>query len=215
MTEYYNGNQFFECGRTAIHNDSPAPAVRWLVEKRHIVKGMTVYDFGAGYGRNAKFLRDEGCNVYAYDPYNGFNPYDSKQFGWRGVSNIPLDLDDLIDDGSELVFLSCFVLNVVPYRVEKDIIDMGWDFDTRIHITRNSDMVYSVRKALMRKDRGVTEWYEKFAGRPPMLLNWKDVQDFCNYGVRTSRGFQRDVHLWEPYRYDLEHQTYGYKIFIK
>ena len=212
MSKYYDGGQL-EYGRTALRTTSPAPAIRWLVEKRRIVKGMTVYDFGAGHGRNADFLRDEGCNVYAYDPHNGYNPYKSGDFGWRGVSNMPLTRGKS-RHGVD-VFLTCFVLNVVPLWAERDIIDMGYDYPQQMHVTRSRDLIKSISDSIAGYRNPVKQWYTQYVvNKSPLGSVADNINGFCDFGVKTTRGFQRDVHLTDD-GFDLERLTYGYKIFIK
>ena len=206
MTRYYNGRPL-DTKNTAMSTTSPAPAVRWLVEKRHLVKGMRVLDFGAGKGRNASWLRDEGIHTYAYDPNHGSN-----YGGWYDVSLSLPSNEDKFD-----VFLTSFVLNVVPKHVEDSIINFAGSYDVQqIHITRNKDLIKYVSDTLYTQRSGghykpthMYDWYREYIrGKNPR----PSIAEFCEYGVRTSRGFQRDVYLCR--KFGIEHQAYGYKIFM-
>ena len=203
IERHYSGTPI-ESGNTALHNNVPAPAVRWLVEQRILVKGMSVLDYGAGHGRNARFLRDEGLSVYAYDPYNARGGCYAD--GWVSVSD-KLPLDKIVFN----TFLTSFVLNVVPKHVEAEIIDYGQGLD-QIHIVRNRDLRDSVMNGITRGDRSITEWYsteyDQYRTTP------FNIDALCTFGVRTSRGFQRDVDL-QDYGLGIEHQTHGYKIFMR
>ena len=205
MTEIYDGKPL-ETGGTAMRTKVVAPPVRWLFEKQIIMEGMTVLDFGAGHGRNANWLRDQGCPVYAYDPFHG-----ESVSGWSSVSNTMMEYE-----GTEFdIFLTSYVLNVIRVQDESQIIDEAYYYaHTQIHITRNKDLIDSVYNALTRWDKGVTQWYGCVTGLPINSITSNGLRELCNHGVKTSRGFQRDVHL-RDYGFNLEHQTHGYKIFIK
>jgi hypothetical protein len=208
--EYYMGAPL-ETGGTALRNFSSSPAIRWLIEKRRIVKDMVILDFGAGNGRNARFLRDEGCHVYAYDPHNGYDNDGITGNGWYGVSSTL----DMLDSTKFDAVLSCFVLNVVPKYIEDQIVALGQTYaPTQMHITRNKDLYKSVFSALGRCDKTVTDWYMQWTDlmKPRTNVN---LYEFCDYGVQTSKGFQRDVHLRDTQGFELEHQVYGHKIFTK
>lgn len=204
MTKYYSGISL-ERGNTALHSDSSSPAIRWLVENGHIVKGMRILDYGAGYGRNSKFLRDEGCHVYSYDPYNG-----TDTGGWYDVALSLPHPESKFD-----LLLTCFVLNVIPKRDENRIIGFGDHMGVKqIHITRNKDLLDSIHKAVTNQSPVVMGWFHDHRhDLSPMTGDWCDIQKLCNFGVKTSRGFQRDVHLWDDHKMCIVHETYGYKIF--
>lgn len=186
---YYEG-ETLEKGKTSI-NGKATPGVRWLFEKGHIKPGMTVLDYGAGkYGRNSKYLREQGVDVFSYDPFN-FNTERVVE-GWDSgrISNAyPEDFE--FD-----VVLTCYVLNVVPKAIEdeivakceKAIIKSGSIF----HITRSPDIMDTVKPALLRDDKTVTDFFNKFyaEGRSIEITD-KVIWDFCKFGVQTSKGFQR------------------------
>lgn len=209
MPNYYDGHPL-DTANTALSTDSPAPAVRWLVEKRHLVKGMRVLDYGAGKGRNARWLRDEGIHVYAYDPSHGSVDVG----GWYDVSMSLPSCEDEFD-----VFLSCFVLNVVPKHVEESIIQFGNTYNTlQMHITRNHDLLSYVQSALYKGTPTVTDWFRNvYGGNPDNILTMSsiDFHMFCEFGVKTSKGFQRDVHLRQDQGWGIEHQAHGYRIFMQ
>lgn len=206
----YRGDAI-ERGGTSIKGAGAAPAVKWLYSSGAISEGMRVLDYGAGkYGRNSDFLRGNGCDVYAYDPYNGSNVD-----GWEGVSN------SLPSEKFDVVF-SSFVLNVVPEQVEDDIIQECFRFSRKVyHITRNMDIFDTVKKALNRGDRLVVDFFiEEYADGDEELIsaakegNLKDktILDFCHFGVKTSRGFQR-IPVLEDKGFSLVKKTNGFKIY--
>lgn len=196
----YKGEPLEE-GGTSI-SGGVAPPVRQLFMSNDLNSDMKVLDYGAGKtGRNAKWLRDRGVKVYAYDPYNG-----TDDDGWNAVSNkLPEDQFD--------VALSSYVLNVVPENIEDDIIENMNRYASKCyHITRNEDIFSSVKKALERKDKTVTSFYEdEFGGGPTSDAN---IMDFCLHGTKTSKGFQRIPRL-EHKGFNLSKSTTGYKIYHK
>ena len=201
IKKVYTGKPLEE-GGTSITADV-SPAVRSLFLQNEFTDDMKVLDFGAGKtGRNAKWLRDRGVKVYAYDPYNG-----SDGDGWTGVSN------KLPDDTFDVAF-SCFVLNVVPDNIEDDIIKkMGTLAKRNIHITRNEDIFKSFKEALNRKDPTVTQFFnDEFGGGD--VLSDANIMDFALHGSKTSRGFQRIPKL-EHKGFNLNKSTHGYKIYTR
>ena len=67
--KYYTGKPL-ESGGTSITGGA-APALKALVGKV-FKRGMKVLDYGAGkYARNADYLRGEGIDTFAFDPFNG------------------------------------------------------------------------------------------------------------------------------------------------
>lgn len=173
---------------TAIRNVQPAPAVRLLFDKGYINPGDYVCDYGAGYGRNAEFLRQNGVDVYAYDPYLGIG----KMEIYLGIGKMEmLDFSYGTTPGEVTrkfpsksnwnqfdIILTSYVLNVVELDEEEAIIRTMKDlspYKRQFHIVR--DDITSTK------------------------------------GYRTSRGFQRLVHL-EDYGYKLLKQYKGkYKIY--
>lgn len=204
-----------ESGGTSIKGKGenvPAPAVKWLFEKGYITADMKVLDYGAGkYGRNANYLREQGCEVYGFDPYNG-----SDANGWEGVSNKkPTEKFD--------VGFSSFVLNVVPEYIEDEIItDLRRMVGTAFHVTRNMDIFTTVKNALNRGDSTVVNFFkEEYATDPSILEKYEnggltedDILDFCYFGVKTSRGFQR-IPVLEDKGFRLIRKTMAFKIYTK
>ena len=168
-----------------------------------ITDEMKVLDYGAGKtGRNAKWLRDRGVNVFAYDPYNG-----SECDGWTGVCNT------LPDDQDFDVVLTSYVLNVVPDNIEDDILADAEKLGKRqYHVTRNKDIFTSLKNALNRGDKTVTQFYnDEFGGGPNSDEN---IMDFAIHGSKTSKGFQRIPRL-ERKGFNNIKTTDGYKIYSK
>jgi len=196
---YYKGN-IIETGGTAI-STSTSPAVRYLVDNK-LTKGQTVCDYGAGGGRNAKYLRDLGFKVYAYDPYNG-----SDDDGWKGVSaRKPKDKFD--------VCFTCYVLNVVQEHKEKTIIASCKKIGkTTFHITRNMDIHETTKKAMARNDKLVMDFFVNEFGGNPKNYTDKDILDLCYFGVQTSKGFQRIPELENKGFKLLSPAKFGYKIY--
>ena len=211
MKPTYEGD-LRETGGTSMNfRGGAAPAIRVLYEKGHITEGMNVLDYGAGkYDRNAKFLRDQGVNVWSYDPYHGSIYVD----GWNGVSSVVEE-----DAHFDLVFTS-FVLNVVPNSVENMILRNCARFaDTQYHIVR-ADLLKYVTDALFRIDPTVTDFYnnEYLTTLTDLGLHPKAVElisDFCYFGTKTSRGFQRTPQLEEKDFDVMFHRKNAYTIYTK
>lgn len=203
-----------EFGGTSIKGTGASPAIKWLVSKGIITTGMTVLDYGAGkYGRNAKYLKEIGCEVYTYDPYNG-----TDSDGWCGVSTmLPKNKD--FDIG-----FTSFVLNVVPSNIEDDIIsELDLFCRHSIHITRNMDIYDTIKKSLERKNKAVVEFFtNEYADNDDIIkklhndeLSKVDIMDFCEYGSITSKSpprFQRIPDLSNK-GFDVIQTNYGFKIY--
>ena len=202
---YYTG-QPLETGGTSIPGKA-APAIQKLYKQGMFDGDVTVLDYGAGkYGRNANFLRENGVNVYAYDPFNGTNVD-----GWTGVSNkLPKKKFD--------IGFTSYVLNVVPVNVEEQIIaDISHKVKHQVHITRNKDITVSIKKALARGDSTVTSFFEKEFGQSnvdPKEIDDETLEMFVHFGVQTSKGFQRIPEL-EDKGFKLVQNTSGYKVYRK
>ncbi len=204
----YKGDPL-EKGGTSIQGQA-APAVRALLKNETIKPGMKVLDYGAGkYGRNANFLRENGVEVFAFDPYNG-----TDSDGWAGVSRKP-------PTGQKFdLAMSVFVMNVVPEHTEDDIVVKMRRFAPRqIHITRNTDIYDSLKKALKRQDKVVGKFFvEEFADDEQKAryekgeLTDQDVMEFSHFGGQTSRGFQR-IPTLDQKGFKLIRKTSGFKVF--
>lgn len=179
---YYKGKPL-ESGGTSIQGGA-APAIKWL-DKQGVFTDKIVLDYGAGkYGRNANYLRKMGMRVYAYDPFNG-----TDADGWEGVSN-------KLPQGMKFdVAFTSFVMNVIPHAMEDDIVATLKRFAKKqYHVTRNRDIYDTVKKAMARGDKTVTEFYQTYFNKmysPGVEYGTKEILDFCHFGVQTSRGFQR------------------------
>jgi hypothetical protein len=200
IKKFYHGKPLEE-GGTAI-SSGVSPPIKFLFMQRDVTDDYTVIDYGAGKdGRNAKWLRDRGIKVYAYDPHHG-----TDVDGWEGVSNTPPR------DKAGVLFTN-YVLNVVPESMETDILKATDALADHVyHITRNMDIVNSVTDALNRGDKTVTDFYENEYGGGPLSAD--NIMNFCFHGVKTSRGFQRIPKL-EHKGYNLVKTTQGYKIYTK
>lgn len=211
IERFYSGKPL-EKGGTSIAGKA-APPVRDLFKKKIVKPEDKVLDYGAGkYSRNADFLRDQGCQVYAYDPFNG-----TGSGGWeRGEVSNKLPIGEKFDVG-----FSAYVLNVVPEHTEDELIkDMRRFCKTEIHITRNKDIFESVKKALSRHDKVIgTFFIQEFAENEDDITNYenktlsdKRIMDFCLFGYQSSRGFQRIPNL-EDKGFKLIRNTTGYKVY--
>jgi len=183
MTRTYKGKPI-EKGATSIKGQGAAPAIRWLVEKGLIKPGMKVLDYGAGkYARNADYLRKLGCKVYAYDPFN----YNTTGSGYTMGAVTKRKPHGKFD-----VAFSCFVLNVVPVKVEREIVrEVETYADTTFHIHRNQDILKVAADTIdgIKNNKHIKEWYSRFIeGYPYGTL----VGAFCRHGFQTSKNkFQR------------------------
>jgi len=210
-SKYYKGKAL-EQGGTSIKGNV-APGVKWLFTKGYINTNMKILDFGAGkYARNSNWLRDQGCEVYSYDPYN-YN-------GTEGRKNN--QISNIIPNEKFDVVFSSFVLNVVPHDLEKDLIkEMERLAPLRFHITRNLDIFVSIKSALDKKDKTVYNFYKNeylntkdHDKKLDAALDDEEVLNFCKFGVQTSKGFQRIPEL-EDYGYKLIRKNESFKIYQK
>jgi hypothetical protein len=208
MNRTYTGKSV-ETGATSIKGQGAAPAIKWLVKKGLIRKGMRVLDYGAGkYARNADYLRAMGCKVYAYDPHN-FNTHGSGFLKGNVTKRKPTGKFD--------VAFTSFVLNVVPAKVELQIVREVKTYADRVfHIHRNQDIVEMAENAILGKttNRWITSWYHnKFVQAPRACAEamteqekMHTVNDFVHYGFQTGKGkFQR-----LPKKTAMQHR--GYRI---
>lgn len=207
MSDFYTGPAL-ETGGTSIRGQGAAPYVRHLAEQ--LEPGTTILDYGAGkYARNADYLRERGFEVYAYDPFNG-NGTD----GW-GMGCVSTRLPRRKFD----VGLTCYVLNVVPEPVEREIVAAVARLSREhVHVTRSNDIFESVKAALLRGDDTVCGFFERefmpgrrvgAAFREGRLTD-RQIRAFCRFGVQTSRGFQR---IPEPEDLHFVFGGRGYLVF--
>jgi len=200
-----------ETGGTSIQGKA-APSLKLLFNKGVFKEGDTVLDYGAGkYGRNANFLREEGFKVYAYDPFNC-----TSVDGWVGVSK-------KLPKGMKFdVAFTTFVLNVVPDKLENTIIrEVKQHSKHQFHITRNMDIYDTIKKALERKDKIVSNFFlDEFANsQEEAAFNTDKITKemmvkFCEFGVQTSKGFQR-IPFLEDKGFKLVKKANGFKIYSK
>ena len=206
----YTGDPL-EKGGTSISGNA-APALRDLFAKGHIKPGMMVLDFGAGkFARNANFLREQGVKVYAYDPYNG----SSMEDGWTGTTT-------KLPSGRFDVGFTSFVLNVVPEHTEDKLLKtISGLCREEFHITRNQDIAVTVKAALLRKDKLVSEFFLTQFADDVEKEEWEGgsisaptLAKFCKHGVQTSKGFQR-IPFLEEKGYSLVRRTGNFKVYKK
>ena len=204
----YTGDPL-ETGGTSIQGLA-APAIQALT-KAGKFQG-NVLDYGAGkYGRNAKFIREAGFKVWSYDPFNG-------KAGANGWTEVSKDLPNIQFD----VGFTSYVLNVVPEKIEDQIIsDVSSKCKVAYHITRNMDIFDSVKKALLRGEPTVKNFFLKEFATPieqealeNQQLADSTILEFCEFGVQTSRGFQRIPKLEEK-GFSLLRKTSGFKVYGK
>lgn len=199
-----------ETGGTSTKFDSPAPGLVYIEKSGALDQAKSILDYGAGrYSRNTNYLRQQGFRVYAYDPFSGEPGAD----GWtETTTKLPRSKFDIA--------FTAFVLNVVPEYVEKQIIS-GTRKSGRLsyHITRNMDIFGLVKRALLRGDPLITNWFMKEFATPAerkLLQSGKltdhKILEFCQFGVRTSRGFQR-IPTSEDLGLKLLKETMGWKLY--
>jgi len=212
--QYYDGEPL-EKGGTSIASKGDiraAPAIRSLYGDL-INDGDTVLDYGAGkYYRNADYLRDKGLEVFAYDPFNFTNETD----GWDAG-----DVAKRVPKGKKFdVAFTCYVLNVVPFHVEQEIIrDIERKAKRVLHIVRNQDVYDLAKNGLLSQNKTIWAfflehfWTKKEPPKPEQVTD-KLIERFCKFGFETSRGFQRIPKL-EEHGYKLIQKTHGFKVYSK
>jgi hypothetical protein len=204
----YTGDPL-ETGGTSIAGGA-APGVKWLEQQGAFNNAKTILDYGAGkYGRNSNYLREKGFKVYSVDPYNG----SAGANGWEAVTtNQP-------NTNFDVAFTS-FVLNVVPEHIEEQIIGTVNQLAQKTyHVTRNKDIFVTVKAALERGDKVITDFFlnnfaseeEKQALEEKTLSN-DVIWEFCKHGVQTNRGFQR-IPTLEDKGMTLMRETSNFKIY--
>jgi len=153
---------------TALQIDQPAPAIRRI--EAMLKPEEQILLVGAGHGRNARWLREQGHPVFACDPYNGNDDVD----GWVGVTSKPVPWHLRFEVG-----VTCYVLNVVPWDVARQIRkDMAHRCKVRYHIVRGTELATQIsqykfdrrcgegvitskgyqRVVIPPRDEGVTVW---------------------------------------------------------
>lgn len=163
-------------GRTSMRGNNICPYVKQIEKIWGDVK--TVFDYGAGFGRNVKYLRDLGYKVYAYDKFNG-----TYCDGWDGVSN---EFPKLLNFD---VVLTEYVLNVVPEYEEKKILNLLNNFSpNQYHIVRNLDLVDYLKENLSENKMLLEFFLMEYGGD---ILNEEEYMNLALYGYPTSKGFQR------------------------
>lgn len=210
--EYYDGASP-EQGGTSMKISTPAPAIVSMHKNGWFDGAENVIDFGSGRtSRNANFLRQQGFNVFAYDPFHGDN---SSGWGVDEVSNrIPSGIT--FDVG-----FTSFVTNVVPKHIEDVIVDELESVSKKTyHITRRKDIFVMAKDNLLKGNKFIMDFYlNEYGGKLPLPEGDKQllddiVMDFCLYGFITKRGFQRIPEM-EYSGYDLKINTSAYKVYGK
>jgi len=171
-----------------------------------------VLDYGAGrVDRNAKFLRENGLEVYSYDPFWG-----------SGDSGYETTSDKLPNDTFDVGYTS-YVLNVVSLPEQNGILNtMNNLCKKQYHIVRYMDLYDLAKKNLESdKDNVIKNFFTKeYKGNLEQYLNsdresrTSVLTDFLQYGTETSNGFQRLVSL-EDQGFSLIKKSSGYRIYEK
>lgn len=186
--QFYTGAPL-ESGGTSIPGKE-VEALKHVISAAGIKSGMKVLDYGAGkFARNADYLRNLGVETYAYDPFNG-----TSDDGWGLGTVTKKKPTERFDIG-----FTSYVLNVVPKEIENEIIaDVKRFAERSYHITRDLDIFESVKGALLKKRPPVyTFFLKEFATRfeaeqlESGSLPDQVIIEFCEFGVQTSKGFQR------------------------
>lgn len=195
---------------TAMSITTPAPGVRYLHKKLKVFDGgdIMILDYGAGNGRNANYLRELGFTVYAYD-----RSHSSGKDGWEGVSTT------LPSEKFDVAFTS-FVLNVVPFSTEKEIIkDLKGYAPESYHIVRNNDVRDQLKKSIAKGNKLIKDFYAEHLGAEiansifSMDLTKEDYDILSRYGYRTSKGLQRIPYSDEDFGLRKVRSESGFKIF--
>jgi hypothetical protein len=185
-------------GTSRPFRGKPAPLLRdFLFKQGYIKPGMKVLDYGAGVNaRNADFLRSQGCEVYAYDPF-----HETQGTGWEPGSVVKAlpPSDTRFDAG-----FSSFVLNVVSEAKESEILaDMEPRCSKVYHLVRNKEVWTDANKALRnlnpsRAQKIVVDFFlNYFADEDEKqryhdgTLTDEDIRAFSEFGYQTTSGFQR------------------------
>ena len=220
LRETYHGPAL-ERGGTS-RGGGVSPSVKWLFDKGDktyglkLPKGAKVLDYGAGkYGRNADWLRSQGYRVYAYDPYNS-NSSDGWQEG--NISSRPPPVDEKFD-----AVFTAYVLNVVPQRVEKEVVAAAERYSDRVfHVVRNRDIFNTFKKALERGHGVIFRFFrDNFATAADLAdleaktLSDARIMDFAYFGAQTPRGFQRIPQLEDYRNYKVIRKTGNFKVYGK
>lgn len=197
---YYDGPPL-ETGETAQHFSNASPGVSNLIQK--LKDKGTVLDFGAGHGRNSRYLRELGFECYGYDPFNG-----EDSDGWTGVSrNLP-------EHKFDAAFTS-YVLNVVPFYTQMEIL-RGIEHlaDYKFHVVRNLDVLATLKTAKN------TEIFQEYARKEFEGRQMTDME-IAIYGfltrVKGKVGFQRileDGPMLDA-GYTLIRKASGFKLYEK
>lgn len=195
MKKTYTGEPL-EKGGTSI-SAKVSPTVKWLFKQGHIKSGQKVLDYGAGkYSRNANWLREKGCKIYAYDP---FNHNDGDPWKKDGVSNkLPRHKFD--------VGLSVYVLCVVRKSEEDKIIKyLSKKSKKSLYVVRGDEIKEYVKESFRKDNEVIIEFAIREMNTERPILN-----RFCEYGFKTKRGFQR---LTQPKGLKKIKETKAFRIF--
>jgi hypothetical protein len=220
LRETYHGPALEQGGTS--RGGGVAPPVKWLFGKDtkdyglKLPKAAKILDYGAGkYGRNAEWLRSQGYRVYAYDPYNSNS---SDGWGEGNISSRPPPVGEKFD-----VVFTAYVLNVVPQRVEKEIVAAAEQYGGRVfHVVRNRDIFSTFKKALAKGAGTIFEFFrDNFATAADLVateageLPDARVMDFAFFGAETPRGFQRIPQLEDYRNYKVIRRTGNFKVYGK
>jgi len=100
--------------KTIYNGDKPSPATRKIAEQfPNISEHLSVLDYGAGKGRNSKYLFEKGFVVMAYDKYK--DKIDNRVFPLYDTLK---DIKDLYWD----IVLCSYVINVIEPKERDELI---------------------------------------------------------------------------------------------
>ena len=205
MFRIYTGPAI-ETGTTCIQG-KVTPGVKYLFN-RGLIQSPVV-DWGSGkYARNAKWLREQGLQVYAYDPWHGNGD------GYQGISSI--EPKERFKTG-----FSSYVLNVIRLQDEQYILEMLKEItEYSYHVVRG-DILGQVKKWMEKGNPTTVEWFRSEFATPEEIdlydqgrLPSEVMLEFARFGVKTGMGynrfgFQRSCNL----SISLIHRSSGYRIY--
>jgi hypothetical protein len=180
----------------------PSRDLKWIYNNKHF--NGKVIDYGCGkVARNSIYLREQGLQVYSYDPYWGKPNVN----GWKDISK------DLPTDKFDIGF-TCFVLNVVNIIEENEILNwMKSHCNKDFHITRNKDISSLIRSSLKKQNKRLIKFLKKhlsFDETKPYTE--EDIENIAHHGILTVKGFQRIPELKDK-EYKLIKIKTGVKIY--
>lgn len=150
LLRFLGGAEVITGGQTAIARRGPSAPCRMFFEKGLVE--APILDYGAGRGADAIWLRQQGADVTAWDPFWGPTHLDRR----RRYQTV----------------LLTYVLNVLPADERKEALLQAWGM-----VKRGGRLLVTVRTDLRGKSRTqwrTVEWLEKeLVGLTKINLWWK------------------------------------------